>query len=247
MDIGQQKHPVTPAVSLPPSGKTVFCLGFPLGARCQPETVSYPSGSSPRRSRREGTGTALLQRRRCPEGCGMPSALVRGAGPDSPPGCGAGHRGPSAAAASLSRESFSPGLASCGAARAEGRGAPPAENPPLPLELSPRPPALAGHALTCRRSASPGRPAASPETGTAGGAGGPRCPGPPSRPEEGNTRRRSPAEGQAPLTHQNGWEERPREAGGGGERRGADRPLGERGGCAHKGGQRAAGARSPGG
>lgn len=94
MDIGQQKHPVTPAVSLPPSGKTVFCLGFPLGARYQPETVSYLSYSSPHRSRREEKSTALLQRRWCPEGCGMPSALVRGAGPDSPPAAGRGTAAP---------------------------------------------------------------------------------------------------------------------------------------------------------
>lgn len=177
-----------------------------------------------------------------PEGCGMPRVLPRGAGRDSAAGRGG------AGAASLSHQSFSPGLASRGRCapltrqqrgRAERPAAAPtlrraraagppvsgglakgqrvslAEHPLLPLGLSPRPPAY--RAVTCRRSASLGRPAASPETGIAGAAGAPRCPGPPSCPEEESTRRRrrSPAEGRSPPTHRTGRGEKPSAAGGG--------------------------------
>lgn len=130
-----------------------------------------------------------------------------------------------------------------GAAGEAARGAPPA-----PSRAATAAPAPADRALTCRRSASPARPAASPETGTAGAAGAPRCPAPPSRPEEENARRRSPAEGQPPPhpPKQGRRGGKPSEAGGagGGERRGGERLVPQaRAGAART---KAAGARREG-
>lgn len=123
-------------------------------------------------------------------GGSAPKAAGRlGAGrrPRLAPGCGAGHRSPSAAVASLSRESFSPGLASCGrcvpsqlaklpAAGPRGaRAARPAATRPSTGPVPPGRPSRAGRRRGGgRRPRSPPRPLSGCHRGTpppsAGGA-----------------------------------------------------------------------------
>lgn len=87
-------------------------------------------------------------------------------------------RSPAAGPASrpLLRPRFFPWKVCPGAEPPEqGRASPPPAGPALRRSAAP---------LTCRRSASPGHPAADLESGTAAAAGGPRCPSPPSCPAE---------------------------------------------------------------
>lgn len=96
---------MTLAVSFSTSDKSVFCLGFPLSACYPPEMALYLFYSSSYCSRREEKGTALLPRQQCPKSAGCP-VLCRGA----PATTHLRLRG-GAGGASLSHQSFSPGLA----------------------------------------------------------------------------------------------------------------------------------------